>query len=81
MFLLILQLLLSPTRAEETLCLCIEGPIFSFTKLFEKIEELVIGFAEDPATEDWEDFGMPLGFPVGFELGGYPDGHIIITIG
>lgn len=76
-----LLLLLSPTRAEEALCLCIEAPIFSFIKLLEKIEEFVIGFAEDPATDDWEDLGTPLEFPVGLELGGYPDGHIVITMG
>jgi hypothetical protein len=72
-----LLLLLRPTRAEEALCLCIVPPMFSLAKLFEKIEELVIGLDEDPTTDDCEDFGIPFAFPDGLELGGYPEGHIM----
>jgi len=60
--------------------LCIPTLIFSLAKLFEKIDEFVVGLEDDPGTEDYEDFGIiPLVrlFAEGFELGGYPEGHII----
>jgi len=55
--------------------------MFSLAKLFEKIDEFILGLEEDPPTDDWDDFGMPLAFPEGLEQGGYPDGHIIAVMG